>query len=152
MRIRGQTGRESLWSAGGFTLEEVVIAVVIALGSIVGILSGYRLVTYRAQWAVLSEAAQWLAVQRIEQVRGARWEPLAFPPVDELVPANFPDTVSALSVPVTSSSAATAKLVTTISNISSSPPLKFIQVYCIWSSGQYGPFTNRAFILRSPDL
>lgn len=129
-----------------------MIAVVIALGSIIAILSGYRLATYRAQWAALSEAAQWLAVQRIEQVRGARWEPLAFPPVDELAPTNFPEIVSALSVPVTSSNTATAKLVTTISNIPGTPPLKFIQVQCIWSYGQYGPFTNRAFILRSPDL
>jgi Tfp pilus assembly protein PilV len=133
-------------------LEEVVIAVVIALTSIIGILAGYRLATYRAQWAVFSEAAQWLAMQRIEQVRSARWEPLAFPPVDELVPTNFPETVSTLSVPVTAAGPTTARLVTTISNVSSSPPLKFIQVDCIWSCGQRGPFTNRAFLLRSPDL
>lgn len=133
-------------------MEEVVIAVVIALGSIVGILTGYQLASYRAQWAVYSEAAQWLAMQRIEQVRGARWQPLAFPPVDELVASNFPVAVSPLSVPVTSAGAATARLVTTISNLSSSPPLKFIQVDCIWSCGQRGPFTNRAFLLRSPDL
>jgi len=152
MRVKGRTSRTSLWRTGGFTLEEVVIAVVIALGSIVGILSGYQLASYRAQWAVFSEAAQWLAAQRIEQARGAHWQPLAFPPVDELVPSNFPPTVSALSVPVTSAGPTTARLVTTISSVSTSPPLKLIEVDCIWSCGQRGPFTNRAFLLRSPDL
>jgi Tfp pilus assembly protein PilV len=136
----------------GFTLEEVVISMGIALGSVLAVLSGYKVAMYRTEWSLNATAAQALVTQRLEQTRAARWEPNAPVPVDELQAANFPEIVRSLGVPVVGTNLTTARLVTTISTVASDPPMKWIQVDCIWSIGERGPFTNTVTTLRSADL
>ena len=43
---------------------------------------GYLQAAVRAEWSAYSLAAQSLAVMRLEQSRAAKWDRLAYPPVD----------------------------------------------------------------------
>ena len=124
----------------------------LALGSITAIVGGYRVALYRVEYTTSFVAAQSLAVQRLELTRAARWEPSAGTPIDELQPANFPATTETLDIPVVGTNVASVKVTTTISNIVSDPPAKWIQVSCVWSCGAHGPFTNTVSTLRTPDL
>ena len=136
----------------GFSLEELTVSMGLALGSITAIVGGYRVALYRVEWTTSSMAAQSLAVQRLEQVRTARWEPQAGVAIDEVQPANFPTSVGTLDVPVVGTNVAVASITTTIRTIVADPPLKWVQVDCVWSCGAHGPFTNTVTALRTPDL
>jgi hypothetical protein len=152
MKIRQSTSKRLLRAIMGSTLEEVTISMGIALGSILGIIQGYKVSMYRVEWALHNSAAQALAAQRLEQTRSARWEPNGLQAMDELQAANFPSVVQQLSVPVVGTNVPSARLVTTISTVSVDPPVRFVQVDCIWTCGVKGPFTNSAVALRSPDV
>ena len=89
--------------------------------------------------------------ERVEQIRAAKWDPISYPPVDQVVAVNFPEVVKPLDVPLTDTNNPTAAIRTTVSLVSSDPPLKSIQVDCIWSYWDRGPFTNTIVTLRSPD-
>jgi hypothetical protein len=91
--------------------------------------------------------AQW----RLEQTRAAKWDTLASPPVDELVSSNFPVLIAPLDVPVAGSTAQFATNLTTITTVSTDPPLKMIRVECVWSLLARGPFTNTLTTWRAPD-
>jgi Tfp pilus assembly protein PilE len=136
---------------GGFTLEEMVISMGITLGCLAGIVSGYRLTMYRADWAAHSSAVQAMVMQRMEQVRAARWEPMAFPAVDDLVPANFPPLTKTLDMPLVGTNVPQVTVTTTISNLVANPPMKWVQIECVWSCGERGPFVNRVTTLVAPD-
>ena len=83
----------------GFTLAEVVVAIAIATLSFGGVIYGYVLTADRAQWSAYSLAAQSLAMQGVEQARAAKWDPKAWPAVDELGVTNYTQ-VDMLDVPV----------------------------------------------------
>ena len=139
-------------NARGYTLAEVIISAAIAGVSIGGIVWGYLLVGQRTDWSTCSAAAQLMVAQRIEQTRAAKWDPLGYPPVDELVPANFPVlTNKTLDIPSIGAEVVVATNTTTITLIQTNPPLKMIRVECIWSLVGRGPFTNRALTYRAPD-
>jgi hypothetical protein len=59
----------------GFTLAEVVIAIMIVMTTFSGIILAYTQTGRRAQWAGYSLAAQALAIQQVEQARSAQWDP-----------------------------------------------------------------------------
>jgi len=124
----------------------------IALGSVLAVMSGYKVSMYRTEWSLNATAAQSLAVQRLEQTRAARWEPNAATPVDELTAVSFPTVMRTLDVPVVGTNTPQARLVTTISTVSTDPPMRWVQVDCIWSIGPRGPFTNTVTTLRGADL
>lgn len=140
-------------SDSAFTLAEVVVAIAIATLSFAGVVYGYVLAADRAQWSAYSLAAQSLAMQGIEQARAAKWDPKAWPPVDELGPTNYVE-VDTLDVPVSGQPVPVTNYIT-VSLVSQNPPLRQLRADCIWSltSGRRsrGPFTNTAITLRTAD-
>ncbi len=142
----GNTGAIS-----GFTLMEVVLAIAIGGILISGMMLGYIQAAIRAEWSAHSLAAQSLAVMRLEQARAAKWDRLAYPPLDQLVSGNFPMTVEVLDIPVTGTNIAYATNLTTVTTISTTPPLKMIRVDCIWAFGSRGVFTNTVATYRAAD-
>ncbi len=138
--------------ARGFTLAEVLVSASIAVISIGGIMYGYVMSAQRAEWSSYALAAQSLARQGIEQARAAKWDLESTPAVDEVVTANFPEKLEILDIPVSGDNVVYASVSTTITNISSSPPLKRIEVDCVWfwSVGNRW-FTNTVVTCRAPD-
>ena len=136
----------------GFTLAEVVISAAIAAISIGGIMYGYVLSAQRAEWASYAMAAQSLAMQRIEQTRSARWDLSATPTVDELDPVNFPAQINVLDIPISGTNVVFATNFTTITTLSTAPPLRSIQVDCVWRwSVGNRLFTNTVTTYRATD-
>ena len=137
----------------GFTLTEVVVAIAIAALSFGAVICGYVLTSDRAQWSAYSLAAQSLAMQGVEQARAAKWDPKAWPPVDELGLTNYTE-VDTLDVP-TSGQPVLATNYISVSVVSQSPPLRQLRADCVWSlaSGRRsrGPFTNTVVTLRTAD-
>lgn len=135
----------------GFSLEEVVVSMAISAISIAGISSGYIMSAQRAAWSGCSQAANSMALQRIEQVRAAKWDTLAYPSVDEVVSVNFPVVVQPLDLPTSGTNVVYGTNVTTISTISVNPPIKMIHCECTWRFMERGLFTNSITLYRSPD-
>lgn len=143
-------GRRARRRCAGFTLEEVVVSMAISAITIGGVATGYVTTTKRAEWSNFSAAAQSAALQQIEQVRAAKWEPLALPAADELISANFPVTTVKLDLPGASGTVAYVTNRTTITSLSVNPPVKMIRVDSSWSFMARGPFTNSVTTFRSP--
>jgi type II secretory pathway pseudopilin PulG len=135
---------------GGFTLEEVVVSMAITAITVGGVATGYVTTAKRAEWSTYSAAAQSAAVQQVEQVRAAKWDPLALPATDELVSANFPVATVKLDLPGASGTVAYVTNRVTITSLSVNPPLKLIRVDSTWSFMSRGPFTNSVSTYRSP--
>lgn len=138
-------------TAAGFVLEEVIVSMAIATVVIAGIVSGYIISAQRADWSAHNGSAQALATQRLEQVRAAKWDTLASPPVDEVVTNNFPVLTQPLEVPLAGTNKIMATVITQITRVEEDPELKLIQVECIWSYLGRGPFTNSIMTYRAPD-
>ena len=136
-------------SGGG--LIEVIMSVAISSISIGGVLQGYLMASKRVEWMACSQAANSLAAQRIEQVRAAKWDLLAYPVVDEVVGSNFPTSVATLEMPTVGNNAVYGTNVVTITTVSVNPPMKMISVECTWRGGNWGLFTNTISVYRSPD-
>jgi Tfp pilus assembly protein PilV len=137
-------------ACAGITLTEIVISLAITTLAVGGMVSGYTFSVERAEWSTRSAAAQILADQKLEQTKAARWDPMASPPIDELVSTNFLIEVTALAIPSTSAQGILATNITTISLVSSDPPLKMIRIESIWPFKR-GPVTNTIVTYRSPD-
>ncbi len=140
-------------AARGLTLLEVVVAIALATLSFGGVVCGYMLTSDSAQWSACSLAAQSLARQGVEQVRAAKWDPKAWPPVDELGLTNYTE-VDTLDVPV-SGQVALATNTISVTAFSQDPPLRQLRADCVWwlSNGNRsrGPFTNTVITLRTTD-
>ncbi len=136
-----------------FTLTEVVVSLAIATMLFAGVIYGYALVTDRAEWSSYSLAAQSLAQQGVEQARAAKWDPKAWPPVDELGITNYTET-DTLDVPVSGTPVYATNHIS-ISLVSVDPPLRQLRADCVWkfTNGKRtrGPFTNTAVTLRTSD-
>ncbi len=139
---------------GGFTLAEVVISM--AIGGLVfgGILKGYVQVTDRAEWSSYSLAAQSLAMQGVEQARSAKWDPLAWPAIDQLGTTNY-QIIEQLDVPISGTPVLATNYISII-NVSTTPPLRQLQTDCVWclparGASIRGPFTNTVITLRGAD-
>jgi hypothetical protein len=138
----------------GISLVETIISFTIA-----AVVTGSTIVCYlqfakQAEWSALSMAAQGLALQRLEQTRGAHWDTQASPQTPEcnqLVSSNFPVVQVDLSLPASgSTNTPTATVVTLISDLSTNPPLRQIMVQCTWAfKGRI--FTNIVLSYRAPD-
>jgi hypothetical protein len=128
-----------------FTLAEVMMASVLSAITIGGIIYGFIGSAQRAEWSAYHLAAQNLAVQRIEQTRAAKWDPLAFPEVDELVNANFPEQTHILDVPLITGQTTYATNRTFITQTSVRPAIKMIRVEVVWKFGS----GNRGNVLHT---
>lgn len=137
--------------AGGFTLAEVIIAIALSAMVLASLISGYLATARRAEWTAMSEAAQLKVVNRMEQVRAARWDPWAVPPVDMLTASNFPVWVEDLFTPLGGTNATQATNIVTIQTISDKPPLKLIRVQCQWRFLDNRLYTNSLMLYRQPD-
>jgi type II secretory pathway pseudopilin PulG len=146
LRVRGPVG---------FTLVEVLISIVIAGAAVAGIVGGYHVVVQRAEWASASTAAHLHAVRRLELVRSARWDPAcsSYPTnANDLVATNFPPLVWPLDVPQSGTTVLVATNWVRIEDVpGSTVPLRIIEVECVWSLPDRGPFTNTVVSYRAPD-
>ena len=71
--------------------------------------------------------------------------------MDQLVSSNFPVQVSMLDVPMNGSNITYATNITTISTISTAPPLKMISVEAVWQFINGKVYTNSIATYRAPD-
>src|SRR5207244_11397629 len=113
-----------------FRLLEGVMAIAIVAFDFAGIISCYTIPAQRAEWTGQSFAAQSLASQGAEQVRAAKWDPQAWPVVDELPPTNF-FTVEPLDIPRSGRPVYETNYIA-ITDISQYPPLLHINDACAW--------------------
>src|SRR2546430_508177 len=90
--------------AAGLTLIEVVLCLAIAAITVTAIVASYAFSARQMEESACATAAEFLARQRLEQARSAKWDSLASPPVDELVSSNFPVVISTLDIPVVGNS------------------------------------------------
>jgi len=134
-----------------FTLTEVCVSAALGAFMIGGIVYGYVQSTRRAEWSAYSLAAQSLAMQRLEQARAAKWDPPAYPPIDQLVSTNFPPTQEVMDIPISGTNVVYATISTTITTLPANPPLKMIQVNCVWPFMNGSVFTNSIVTYRAPD-
>jgi prepilin-type N-terminal cleavage/methylation domain-containing protein len=153
MRFGSRRAAKQPQPTEGFTLTEVVVAIAIATLSFGGVICGYVLTADRAQWGAYSLAAQSLAMQGVEQARAAKWDPKAWPAVDELGLTNYAE-VDTLDVPVSGQPVQATNYIS-VSLVSQSPPLRQLRADCVWglANGRRsrGPFTNTVITLRTAD-
>jgi hypothetical protein len=117
------------------------------------VIFGYVLTADRAQWSAYSLAAQSLALQGVEQARAAKWDPKAWPAVDELGVTNYTQ-VELLDVPISGQPIQATNYIS-VTVVSQDPPLRQLRADCVWRllNGQRsrGPFTNTVVTLRTAD-
>src|SRR5215510_3734047 len=135
----------------GMTLAEVVVAMAIAGLAIAAIVNGYTVSTNSAQKAAMAMAANARALERIEETRSAKWDMSAYPVVDQLIPTNFLPRTVTLDKAGVGNVVTTATVITEISQISATPPLKRIRVSCIWRYRGGPAITNVIETCRAPD-
>ena len=137
----------------GFTLAEVVVAIAIATLSFGGVIYGYVLTGDRSHWSAYSLAAQSLALQGLEQARAAKWDPKAWPAVDELGLTNYTQ-LDMLDVPVSGHPVLATNYIS-VTRVSQDPPLRQLRADCVWSLANgrrsRGPFTNTVVTIRTAD-
>ena len=139
----------------GFTLTEVVVSLGVAVLAFSGVMYGYVMTTDQGEWSSYSLAAHSVAMQGIEEARAAKWDPQAWPPVDELGVTNFNQVVT-LDVPVAGGNRLLATNYVSITTMSAVPPLRQLRADCVWmlpyrKHGVRGPFTNSVVTLRAAD-
>lgn len=142
------------WKCAGITVVETVISFTIATIVATSTIVCYLQFASQAEWSAMSMAAQGLAIQRLEQARGARWDTQAWPQQpehNEFVSSNFPPQQMVLDVPTRGgTNTLIASLSTVISDVSTTPPLRQVIVECAWSfKGK--DFTNAVLSFRAPD-
>ncbi|MEY2408037.1 MAG: hypothetical protein QOF48_707 [Verrucomicrobiota bacterium] len=135
----------------GGTLVELVMALGIALLTVSASVKGYILTANKAEWSAYSLAANSMALQRLEQMRAAKWDPGAWPSVDRVIQANFPVMTNILDVPLSGTNIVYGVVTTTVATISANPPLKMVRVDCVWKFTNHGWFTNTVTSYRAPD-
>ena len=142
-------------TAQAFTLIETMISIAIIGLSVGGIVIGYNFACRQAEWTSYSLAAQSLAIQRLEQTRSASWDPLRYPPADDLMQTNFPVVYTNLDIPLTGTNTPYCTNTTTITLVSTNPYLKLIKVDAVWnfrwSNQRTRLFTNTVMTYRAPD-
>lgn len=116
-----------------------------------GILYGYMMSARRAEFSAYNLAAESLALQRLEQTRATSWQPNNYPVKDELQASNFPNQTLVLDVPLQGTNIVNATIYTTITTITTNPPVRMIRVDCAWPFPNRGTITNTVVTYRSPD-
>lgn len=135
----------------GFSLTEALVAVGLALLTVSAVVSTMLQSAWQGEWSAYSLAAQAQAIRTLEQVRAAKWDPLGFPPVDQVVEANFPERIEIMDIPMHGSNIVYVTNYTTIITVRTNPELKLVRVDSVWAFMNRGLFTNTAFTYRAPD-
>jgi type II secretory pathway pseudopilin PulG len=144
-----QCDRQGRQAKNAFTLAEVVIALGVFTILLHGLIYGYVASARRAEWSAHSLAAQSLASQGVEQARAAKWDPQAWPIVDELPPTNYTQ-VDTLDIPISGQPYFATNFIR-IRTVSANPPLREVQANCVWSFVNQRLYTNTVTTLRAPD-
>ncbi|MFO1500239.1 MAG: type II secretion system protein [Verrucomicrobiota bacterium] len=114
----------------GVTLVEVIVALAIGGLMMAAVAFGFMQCMRRAEWSSFSLAANSLALQRLEQARAAGWN--SADATNDLVSAKFPADRQMLDVAFGTSNVLWATNFTTITTLSTNPPLKLVRVDCVW--------------------
>ena len=138
-------------AAQAFTLTELAVSLGLTGLMIGGLVSGFLQSAQQAEWSAYCLAAQAQALRGLEQVRAAKWDPYAYPAVDQVISNNFPVKVDILDIPTAGTNITYATNRFTVHTVSASPPLKMVRVDCTWRFMNRGIFTNSAFTYRAPD-
>lgn len=133
----------------GFTLVEVVFSLVILAVALAAIMSLYVQSGTRAEWSAYSLSAQMMAIGGLERCRAAKYDPRGTPPTDNLVSSNFPPFVDVIDVGTMNGALTYGTNITTITTISTNPPIKMVRVDCSWTFPRRGTFTNTIFTYRA---
>ena len=134
----------------GYTLLEILVSMFVVGISVTGIVAGFLQTHRQSEWSAYSLAAQSLAMQPIEQARGAKWDPYASPPLDQVT--NLAKlTTNILDIPITKTNIVYATNRVTVVTVSTNPPLKKISVETTWRFFDRGIFTNTIITYRAPD-
>lgn len=149
VRIASRSNRVS--TNAGFTLIEVVMAMLLVGITVTGIVAGFIQSHRQAEWASYSLAAQSLALTPLEEARAAKWDPYQSPPTNQITTNNFPLRVHILDVPISGTNIVYATNRTFIRTVSTNPPLLEISVQTTWRFANRGIFTNTALTYRGPD-
>ena len=134
----------------GVTVLEIVVAMLIVTFCVTAIVNSYVVCARQADRVAYSLAAQSLALGRMDQVRAAKWDLLNTPAIDEVVSTNFNPKFETLDLPLQNKTVYATNY-TYISYVMTNPPLKKIQVDCVyvWMNGKY--MTNTIITYRGPD-
>lgn len=135
----------------GFSLEEVIMSMGITALIVAGAARAHVAAAMRAEWSACSFAASNSAMQRVEQIRSARWDTLATPVLDQLVSSNFPPQIVTLEVPSIGTNVVYATNFTSVSVLSLDPPMRVVRTDCVWRFSDRGLFTNSTVVYRGPD-
>src|SRR5262245_55279626 len=126
-------GVSKLCRRKGFSLVEMLTSLAVAGITIAAVTSGFLQVSVQGQASAESLAAHAQAMRGLEQTRAAKWDPFAYPTVDDLVATNFPPTVAILDLPMAGNNVTYATNRTYITTISTTPALRQIRVDCTWT-------------------
>lgn len=138
----------------GFSLIEVVIALLISTTIFATVIYAYVGANDRSEWSAYSFAAQSLAQQSIEQVRTAQWVPQNWPPIDKLGVTNY-TRVEVLDIALSGIPVLATNYVS-VTTVTNSPEIRQLRSDCVWMfvsryHGAAGPFTNTAVTFRAAD-
>ena len=129
---------------------EVLIAMAITGIGVFAAVTGFVNAATHAESSAYVLAAQCQALERLEQVRAAKWDPNADPQIDQIVATNFPVLIKVLDIPRKDVKIYGTNI-TTITLISANPPLKMMRVDCIWPWENKKVYTNSVMTYRGPD-
>ncbi len=119
--------RPSARSIRAFTLPEVIASLLILGIMITGVVVTYIQSHRAAEWGAYSLAANSLAMQSVEQVRGAMWDPYRNPPTDNTTGVATRVT-NTLDIPISKTNAVYATNRLVVTTLSTFPPLMSISV------------------------
>jgi len=156
---------------GGFTLVEVLISAAIMALVFGGVITSYIQAGKRIQWTGYSLAAQSLAVEVVEQIKSATWDPAQTPPVNNLTNLNLQGasynaatltytghTTAILDVPYSDTNSVLATLYVTVQmfNVGGNANVQaqFVRVDTVWPYTARGPViycTNSLCTIVAPD-
>ena len=136
-------------TAQGFSLAEVLVSLLLVGISLAGILTVYIRSAVCSDWSAHSVSAQMAALSGLEQCRAAKYDPRGTPPTDQLVSTNFPKKIYVLDVGTSVGTITYSTNTTTITTLSTNPPLKMVRVDCTWLYPSKGLFTNTVMTYRA---
>jgi len=138
--------------AQAMTLVEVLVAFAISGLAVSGIVYGYVFSINSAERFSMSLAANAQASERMEQIRGALWNSSSSPVIDQVQASNFPNQTVTLDLSGSGTGVSYATNIVTITDISTSPPLRRVRVDCVWTFGARSQLmTNTIETCRAPD-
>lgn len=151
MRVARNILRSRASCASAFTLAELIIAIGISAMILGSLVTGYVAAARRAEWTAMSESAQRLVLNRVEQIRSARWDLTAGVPIDDLVASNFPAQIEEIYTPMGGSNITYCTNLVSISVVRAKPPVKLVRVECHWRFINDRLFTNSLMLYRACD-